>query len=585
MDFVKEIYPLTDFVTKEEIKETDTVTYYYEGICPKTGDNLRLPRTILAEKVALSLCRQLKKTSFQTVKGKMLGVLIVKDSFGKLAVIKAFSGLLNGKKQVDGWVSQISGDSMIALAENLTLKQLDDIKQEILTLESLPLRHDYQQISPEYQRQYKNLKVIHRQRKEIRDKNRFFYKNISKTPELVFGIVSLFCLSLSQRRKDAKFFYYLLLEFDLSFQLYRLQQDSRRDDWERRILKRQWEEKLLPLEIEINQTNEKIQQLKQQRKKLSQQLQAQMQTAYTLTNFSGDSLSIGSLLGKAFIPTGTGDCCTPKLLHYASTNHLQPVAMAEFWWGESSPNGERVEGHFYPACVDRCQPLMGFLLSGLPTFRAVNREESIPVIYEDEWVLVVDKPSGLLSVSGRGSHNFESVESRFRQITTAKSNFQFTTVHRLDQDTSGILILAKTQDTYINLSQQFAQRQVKKIYEAILNGVVSTPEGIINLPLWSNPLTRPRQEVNYLHGKSSITHFQMMKLENGETRLQLKPVTGRTHQLRVHCLQGLGFPIKGDRLYGNSQDNNIRLHLHAREITFIHPHTQQSLHLKTITPF
>lgn len=584
MDFLKEIYPLTDFVTEEEVTEKKIVTYYYEGICPQTGVNLQLPRTILAEKVALSLCRQLKKNSFHTVKGKMLGVLIVKDNQGNLGVIKAFSGLLNGKKDVDGWVSQISGNSLIALAENLTLKELDKIKLEILTLESLCLRQDYQQLSEEYQRQWEDLKAIHRQRKEIRDKKRFFL-HISENTELCFVMVSLLRISLMQRRKDAKLLYLLFSQKGISTQIHHLQQESRKDDWESRTFKHQWRERLHPLEMEINQANQQIRQLKQRRKELSRQLQAQMQTAYTMTNFAGDSLSVGTLLGKAFIPTGTGDCCAPKLLHYAAIHFLQPLAMAEFWWGESSPNGERVEGYLYGACLDRCQPLMGFLLSGLPTFSSLGKQESIPIIYEDEWLLVVNKPSGLLSVSGRGSQNFDSVESRFRQIATAKSNFQFTTVHRLDQDTSGILILAKTKDTYIHLSRQFAQRKVNKVYEAILNGLVSTPQGVIDLPLWGNPLTRPRQEVNYLHGKPSVTYFQVMRNENNETRLELKPVTGRTHQLRVHCCQGLGFSIKGDRLYDSLQDNSCRLCLHAREISFLHPYTHKILHLATITPF
>lgn len=584
VDFLKEIYPLTDFVTQEEITEKEIITYYYEGICPKTGENLQLPRTILAEKVALSLCHQLKKTSFYTVKGKMLGILIVKDKQGKLGVIKAFSGLLNGKKDVEGWVSQISGYSLIALAENLTIKELDKIKLEILALETLPLRQDYQQLYVEYQRQWQDLKVIHRQRKEIRDKKRFFL-NISENPELCFVMMSLLRMSLTQRRKDAKLLYLLFSQKAISTKIHDLQQESRKDDWERRTFKHQWYEKLHPLEMQINQANQQIQFLKQRRKELSKQLQAQMQTTYAITNFAGDSLSIGALLGKAFIPTGTGDCCAPKLLHYAAIHLLQPLAMAEFWWGESSPNGERVEGFFYPACFDRCQPLMGFLLSGLSTFNSVKQQESIPIIYEDEWLLVVNKPSGLLSVSGRGSQNFDSVESRFRQIATTKSNFQFTTVHRLDQDTSGILILAKTQDAYIHLSRQFAQRQAQKVYEAILSGIVSIPHGVIDLPLWGNPLTRPRQEVNYLYGKPSVTHFQVMMIENNDTRLELKPITGRTHQLRVHCWQGLGFPIKGDRLYHGLDDNSCRLYLHAREITFLHPHTQNSLHLQTITPF
>lgn len=581
----KLLHSLTDFVSQEEITEKEVVTYYYQGICPKTGVNFKLPRTVLAEKIALSLCHQLKTTNFSTVKGKMLGILIVKNSQGKLGVIKAFSGLLNGKKEVNGWVSQISSNSVIALAENLTIKQLDEIKNEIIILENLIIRQEYKQLKIEYENQWQELKAIHHQRKEIRDRKRILYTDNFNNSYLVIILTSQFLLALSYKNNQTIFFYRLLLEFAINKNFYNLQQESRKDDWERRNLKHQWQKKIKPLEEVINQANLKIKQLKQQRKELSKQLQAQMQTAYTITNFTGDSLSVGKLLGKTFIPTGTGDCCTPKLLHHAATNDLQPIAMAEFWWGENSPNGEKIEGHFYPACEERCQPLMGFLLSGLSTITPVEIQESIPIIYEDDWLFVVNKPCGLLSVSGRGSKNFDSVLSRFRQIFRDNRNYDITTVHRLDQDTSGILILAKTKESYFHLSQQFAQRQVKKVYEAVLNGLISESRGIIDLPLWSNPLTRPRQEVNYDDGKPSVTHFQVMGIENQETRLQLEPITGRTHQLRVHCLEGLGVPIKGDRFYGKSEDNSLRLHLHAREIKFIHPHQQKMIHLQAQTPF
>jgi len=581
----KLFHPLTDFISLVEIEEKEVITYYYEGICPKTGITLKLPRTNLAEKIALNLYHQLKKINFYTVKGKMLGILIVKDNQGKIGVIKAFSGLLNSQKEVNGWVSQISSNSVIALAENLTIKQLDNIKNEIITLTNLSINQEYLQLNIEYESQWQELKVIHNERKKVRDKKRILYVNSLQNHQFIIVLVTEFLSKLSQKSRDIIFYYQLLLENNLDKKLYNLQQESRKDDWERRNFKYKWQEKLNPLKQVINQNSLKIQQLKSQRKELSKQLQAQMQTAYTITNFKGDSLSVGKLFNKTFIPTGTGDCCAPKLLHYAATNHLQPLAMAEFWWGENSPDGEKIEGNFYPACEERCQPLMGFLLSGLPTFTPFDTQESIPIIYEDDWLLVVNKPSGLLSVSGRGRENFDSVISRFSQISRDNRNHYITTVHRLDQDTSGILILAKTKECYVNLSRQFAQRQVKKVYEAVLDGLISTSEGMINLPLWSNPLTRPRQEVNYDYGKPSVTHFQVMGIENGHTRLQLKPITGRTHQLRIHCLEGLGIAIKGDRLYGKLEDNKIRLHLHAREINFSHPQTQQSLSLKTLTPF
>ena len=336
------------------------------------------------------------------------------------------------------------------------------------------------------------------------------------------------------------------------------------------------------------------------------------------------------------LPTGTGDCCAPKLLHYAATHNLKPLAMAEFWWGESSVNGEKIQGEFYGACVERCQPLMGFLLSGLKSksyleteyrrnlntrnpkdietgnFTNVEtRSRSVPsgnnmaslqsgvdldllIIYEDEWLIAVNKPSGLLSVPGRYLNNQDSVLRRLSHLLPSCENL--TAVHRLDMDTSGILLLAKDLHTYRQLSKQFQERQVYKVYEAVLAGSVATQEGIIDLPLWGNPENRPYQEVNWQYGKPSLTKFQVIKLETtnievikGEgsyTRVEFVPLTGRTHQLRVHAadVKGLGIPILGDRLYGCNAGAN-RLHLHARELWLEHPQLGERMHLKMETPF
>ncbi len=550
----KLLHPLTDFVCTEDISTNQIITYYYQGICPQTGEHLQLPRTVLAEKIAVSLCRKLTQSGWQTDKGKMLGVLIVKDEKGKLAVIKAFSGYFAGKKQVTGWVDQISGYPVIAIAEKLTLQKLDEIKQQIIDRQHLSVRQESPKLKQEFQQQKQELKQIHRQRKQARDKRRE-------------------CLKEN------------ILDNELQQQISQLQQESRQDDWERRKLKHQWQQRLKPLEEQINLANKQIQQLKQTRKEVSRQLQEQMQTAYTLTNFAGNSLSVGKLMGKTLIPTGTGDCCKPKLLHHCATHNFTPIAIAEIWWGETSPNGDKVAGQFYPACEERCQPLMGFLLSGLPSPQTIDHSLSIPIIYEDDYLLAVNKPSGLLSVASRGSNKFDSVVSRFRQISTPESNVYLNAIHRLDQDTSGILLLAKDEQTYTHIAQQFAQRQVKKIYEAIVNGIINEVEGKIDLPLWGNPLSRPRQEVNYEKGKPSVSYYHVVQTQGNTTRIEFKPVTGRTHQLRVHSVQGLGVEIKGDRLYGKLEDSNQRLYLHGREIIFTHPINQQVIHLKTKTPF
>jgi tRNA pseudouridine32 synthase / 23S rRNA pseudouridine746 synthase len=246
-----------------------------------------------------------------------------------------------------------------------------------------------------------------------------------------------------------------------------------------------------------------------------------------------------------------------------------------------------VQGEFYGACVERCQPLMGFLLAGLLSQPA---ELALTIIYEDEYLIAVDKPGGLLSVPGRTIDLQDSVLTRLRQLYP-----EIYTVHRLDRDTSGILLLARDKQTYRHLSQQFEHRQIHKVYEAILGGILEIEQGsnaqahplrVVDLPLWGDPLDRPRQQVDFNLGKPSLTKFQVLEHIDGYTRIEFMPVTGRTHQLRVHAAddRGLGMCILGDRLYG-CQANAKRLHLHARELTFTHPYTLERIQLQTQSPF
>jgi tRNA pseudouridine32 synthase/23S rRNA pseudouridine746 synthase len=318
-------------------------------------------------------------------------------------------------------------------------------------------------------------------------------------------------------------------------------------------------------------------------------------------NFLGQSLSLQQLIPEG-MPTGTGDCCAPRLLHYAATHGLKPLAMAEFWWGSSLMNHDKIQGEFYAACAERCQPLMGFLLSGLranPPTPFPCREggvlspsptsggvwgEVIPILYEDEWLIAVNKPAGLLSVPGRYRDTQDSVLSRLRQLSP--DGMEIIAVHRLDQETSGILLLARDGQTYRQLSEQFQKRQVRKVYEAVLSGSLTTDKGVISLPLWGDPQNRPYQQVNWQYGKPSVTHFQVIATEGNNTRVEFIPLTGRTHQLRVHAAdaRGLGIPILGDRLYG-CRAAASRLHLHARELCFEHPQLGETLHIRIQTPF
>ncbi|RAM50531.1 MAG: RluA family pseudouridine synthase [Hapalosiphonaceae cyanobacterium JJU2] len=523
-------------------------SYYYEGICPQTGELLKLPRTPLVEAIAYNFMQYLASDEVYSREGKMYGILLVEMSDGEQRILKAFSGLLNGCSVVAGWVPPIPGRDEVAIDEARTLADLDTIKQELITLKQLPARQQYEKLSHEFEQQLQQMSDRHKNRKQQRHTQRQLF-NTTLTGEALITALE------------------------------QLEAESRRDGIERRKFKRQRDEQLQPLKQIIDIADIRIGELKQQRKELSRQLQAQMHAAYSMMNFFGQSRSLQQLIPQG-LPTGTGDCCAPKLLHYAATHNLKPLAMAEFWWGPSSINQDKIQGEFYGACVERCQPLMGFLLSGLQP----HPPGEVPILYADEWLIVVNKPPGLLSVPGRYRDTQDSVLSRLRHVLP--DGIALTPVHRLDQQTSGILLLARDRQTYRQLSQQFQQRQVHKIYEAVLAGTINTNEGVIELPLWGNPQNRPYQQVNWQYGKPSLTKYQVISKQANYTRIEFIPLTGRTHQLRVHAADptGLGIPILGDRLYGCSAEAS-RLHLHARELSFDHPHLGERLHLQTKTPF
>ncbi|MFN6487645.1 MULTISPECIES: RluA family pseudouridine synthase [unclassified Nostoc] len=551
------LHALSDFIDCDFAIGDSSCSYWYEGHCPQTGDRLKLPRTSMSEAIAHGLMQYLANNDCYSREGKMYGILLVELPNGEQRVLKAFSGLLNGCSVLEGWVPPIPGRDEVAFEETRTLAELEAIKQEIITLKQLTERQQYEILFNEFEQQLQAMSDRHRYCKHQRQEKR-----------------QQICNTLSPEA--------------LTIALEQLDEESRQQGIERRQLKRQQDEVLQPLQQLITATDTRISELKQQRKALSRKLQTQMHASYSLTNFSGRSQSLQELMPGGS-PTGTGDCCAPKLLHYAATHNLKPLAMAEFWWGASSVNQDKIQGEFYGACAERCQPLMGFLLSGLrpnpfPARKGGVRSFSLPIIYEDEWLIAVNKPAGLLSVPGRYRDRQDSVLSRLRHLLP--DGMALISVHRLDQETSGILLLARDRQTHRQLSQQFQQRQIHKVYEALLSGVLTVEQGKIELPLWGDPENRPEQKVDWQHGKPSLTHFQVIAREQDYTRVEFTPLTGRTHQLRVHAAdaRGLGITILGDRLYG-CRAVTSRLHLHARELRFKHPQLEKTLHLQAITPF
>ena len=393
--------------------------------------------------------------------------------------------------------------------------------------------------------------------------------------------------------------------------------------------------------------------LQRKRKQMSDELQRWLFSAYRMLNAKGEERDLIDIFREythAMPPAGAGDCCAPKLLQYAYLHHLRPVCMAEFWWGESPASEIRHHLHYYPACRSKCLPILTHMLKGLdvaPNPLAQKRHTAEPrVLYADEYIMVVDKPAGMLSVPGKAesvrseysdSANI-SVEEYFANLQLP-TNSQFTTeqftigeadnsklktqnskflkaAHRLDMDTSGLLVLARTEQAYVELQRQFASRETVKRYEAVLSGVPTQnsklktqnsstqPSGCleaISLPLIADINDRPRQRVDMEHGKPALTLYNIVevravdantavayttkKVDKGRTLIHLYPKTGRTHQLRVHCAHPLGLacPILGDPLYGIERAD--RMYLHAAELAFRHPVTGETMHFLSPSGF
>jgi len=301
---------------------------------------------------------------------------------------------------------------------------------------------------------------------------------------------------------------------------------------------------------------------------------------------------VKELKSERIPPSGAGECCAPKLLQYALTHGMKPLALAEFWVGAPSKTEIRQEGAFYAPCSGRCVPILKHMTQGLEGLKIEGvkelKNEGIQkpeILFEDDYLMVVNKPAGLLSVPGKNDEL--SVESYFR-LKIEDLRF-LKAVHRLDQDTSGLLVLAKTPEVYKELQSYFQRRDILKRYEAVImgegvNGLMD--EGQIDLPLLPNPYDRPRQMVDREHGKVAITRYKIRERRpDGTFFVDFYPLTGRTHQLRVHAAhpEGLNAPIVGDRLYNSSIINHQssitnRLMLHAAEIRFVHPITHEEMH-------
>lgn len=362
-----------------------------------------------------------------------------------------------------------------------------------------------------------------------------------------------------------------------------LVRESQKQKADLKRLKKQFEEEISSAQVHIKAFATRIETLKTERATRSQALQRWLFDQYRVLDANGAAVALPTLF-KDLPPSGSGECCAPKLLQCAYQNHWKPICMAEFWIGASPKEELRIDGHYYPACRSKCRPILAHMLQGLeveanPVLER-NRQmvKDLEVIYSDEDIVVINKPSGMLSVPG--NEEVPSVKDEIQRLFPKATGPLI--VHRLDMDTSGLMVLALHFTAYKNLQKQFEVHSIQKRYVALVEKELAG-SGEIHLPLCANPNDRPRQMVSEEYGKEAHTHYEVVE-SSSPSRLNLWPLTGRTHQLRVHCAhhEGLNTPIVGDTLYGTPAE---RLMLHAEELTFAHPRNGRKLTFCAKAPF
>lgn len=480
--------------------------------------------------------------------GKMFGVLIVQTEDGSIGYLTAFSGILAGKNIHPYFVPPVYDLLQPQGFFKIEEENISAINRRIHRLEEnkkyIDLRSNLTQTTQSAQDALSIAKI---QLKEAKDKREL----LRKTGQL-----------------DAK------EEADLI-------RESQFQKAEYKRLERSWKDKIASLQVEAGNWEKQIQELKAERKVRSAALQQQLFEQFRMLNYRGEAITLCDIFEQTVHktpPAGAGECAAPKLLQQAYLHHWKPIAMAEFWWGNSPKNEVRHHGYYYPACKGKCEPILRHMLQGLeveanPIQQEAERgNEKLNIVYEDQWLLIINKPAGMLSVPGKERQT--SIYDLARKAYPEADGPMI--VHRLDMATSGLLIIAKDKKTHQHLQAQFKNRSIRKKYIALLDGVVLEDEGTIELPLCPNPLDRPRQMVDTQYGKPAITYYQVLERTDKYTRIAFYPHTGRTHQLRVHTAHpsGLHCPIIGDELYGKKDK---RLYLHAESIEFTHPVNGQSM--------
>ena len=509
------------------------------------------PLCILAAKEVQSYLTRQTTWKDELRQGKMFGVLIVQTEHGETGYLAAFSGILAGKNLHPFFVPPVYDLLQPQGFFKIEEENISSINRNIRQLEN---DKAYAALSAELARTIQSAEnILATAKAQLKE---------AKTAR-------------EQRRKEKE------LNAQEEAELIR---ESQFQKAEYKRLERSWKARITTLQTQTEDWERRISALKSERKTRSAALQQKLFEQFGMLNYRGEVKNLCEIFGQTVHktpPAGAGECAAPKLLQQAYLHGWKPIAMAEFWWGDSPKTEIRHHGHYYPACKGKCEPILQHMLQGLqveenPMLKRMQvPSKNLEIVYEDPWLSVINKPAGMLSVPGK--EDAVSVYSLMReQYPEADGPL---TVHRLDMDTSGLMLIAKTKRVHQNLQAQFKNRLVRKRYVALLEGIVPKDKDTVDLPLCLNPLDRPRQMVHTEHGKPAITDYQVLeRLDGKRTRIAFYPRTGRTHQLRIHAAHPLGLhcPIIGDELYGEKAD---RLYLHAEYLEFTHPITGETVRI------
>lgn len=509
------------------------------------------PLCILAAKEVQSYLTRQTAWKDELRQGKMFGVLIVQTEHGETGYLAAFSGILAGKNLHPFFVPPVYNLLQPQGFFKIEEENISSINRNIRQLEN---DKAYAALSAELARTIQSAEnILATAKAQLKE---------AKTAR-------------EQRRKEKE------LNAQEEAELIR---ESQFQKAEYKRLERSWKARITTLQTQTEDWERRISALKSERKTRSAALQQKLFEQFGMLNYRGEVENLCEIFGQTVHktpPAGAGECAAPKLLQQAYLHGWKPIAMAEFWWGDSPKTEIRHHGHYYPACKGKCEPILQHMLQGLqveenPMLKRMQvPSQNLEIVYEDPWLSVINKPAGMLSVPGK--EDAVSVYSLMReQYPEADGPL---TVHRLDMATSGLMLIAKTKRVHQNLQAQFKNRLVRKRYVALLEGIVPKDKGTVDLPLCLNPLDRPRQMVHTEHGKPAITDYQVLeRLDGKRTRIAFYPRTGRTHQLRIHAAHPLGLhcPIIGDELYGEKAD---RLYLHAEYLEFTHPITGETVRI------